>query len=272
MARYLSDRQFHVYTIDLRGFGEWRNPKSKFGADPAIHFTQSKDDLSKLLEALRQKYPNVPIYCLGESIGANYALWQASTKPELLDGAVLVNVSYKVCVHPRPLWVKTFFQGLSHPKTPFNLVPYLKPLLSENKSLVQTCLSDTNTCTAMSAEDLIKAAVTNRRTVQQLDKIPENMPILILAGQKDKIQKTNKLPDMVSRMSSKKTELVILQNKGHMLVEHQTPQKDVYEILDNWLTECTSSKVSDRSGATVVPKATEVHKETTGTVSHLPTM
>ncbi len=240
LGRYFSERNYPVYTIDLRGFGEWRHDAEKYGADKAIHFTQSKEDISRMLEVLRRDNPGIPIFCLGESIGANYALWQASTKPELIDGAILVNVSYKVCVHPRPLWVKTFFQGLSHPKRPLDLVPYLQPLLSDNKALVKNCLSDSETTTVMSVEDLIKAAVTNRRTVQQLDKIPESMPILIVAGQKDRIQKTNKLPDMVSRMSSKKTELVVLHNKGHLLVEHQKVNLEITKILDDWLDKCTN--------------------------------
>lgn len=241
LAQHYCDKNFLVYTIDLRGFGEWRAPSSSED-DKQIHFTQSKDDLTRLLEALRHEYPGVPIYGLGESIGANYALWEVSTKPELLDGVVLVSVSYKVSVHPRALWVKTFFEGLYHSKHPINIAPYLKPYLSENKEIIERCMSHPDTCTQMSVEDLIKAAVTNRRTVQQLDKIPESMPILVVAGKKDLIQKTCKLPEMVSRMSSKKAELVVLPDKGHMLIEHQPVNPEVYDVVDDWLQKCIESR------------------------------
>lgn len=246
-ARELAQKSFNIYAIDLRGFGEWKKDEFPYADDKRIHFTQTKDDITNLLKRLRQEYPSLPIYCIGESIGANYALWEASTNPELIDGAILANVSYKVSVHPRPLWVKTFFQGLAHPKKPLNLVPYLKPTLSENKGLVQTCLAMPDTCTAMSPEDLIKAAITNRRTVQQLHQIPEDLPILIVAGKKDQIQKTKKLPEMVSKMP-KSTKLVVLKDKGHLLLEHQPVDKDIEQILLDWM-ETTKTKQTSASAS-----------------------
>ncbi|MBX9669489.1 MAG: lysophospholipase [Candidatus Obscuribacterales bacterium] len=236
-ARYLSDSGYLVYAQDLRGFGAWKSEDGKFGTDRAIHFTQSKDDLTALLKYLRAHHPGIPIYCLGESIGANYALWEAQTHPELMDGAILCSISYKVDVHPRAIWPLTFVQGLAHPKSPLNLKPYLKPILSEDRQLTEKCLSIPETCTAMSPEDLIKAAVTNRRTVQHIDQIPESMPILVVAGKKDKIQKTRTLAHMVSRMGSKNTQLVVLPDRGHLLVEHQPVNDKVSTVLTSWLEE-----------------------------------
>ncbi|MBX3149892.1 alpha/beta hydrolase [Candidatus Obscuribacterales bacterium] len=254
LGKHFAEKNFHVYTIDLRGLGEWLKPNANFGADKRFHFTQSKDDLSKLLSTLREKYPDVPIFGLGESMGANYCLWEASTCPDLLDGAMLFSISYKVAVHPRPLWVKTFFQGLAHPKTPMNIVPYLEPTLSEDKQLVKKCLAHEDTCKEMSVEDLIKAAVTNRRTVQYLHQLPESMPILIVAGKKDKIQKTNQLHKMVSRMATKKAELVVLKNRGHLLVEHQKPSDEVFEVMNNWLATSVRPRTTVKTIAEVSSK------------------
>lgn len=234
-ARHLTESGYLVFAADLRGFGDWKSDNGKFGTDRAIHFSQSKTDLTEILKRLRGRYEGIPIFCLGESIGANYALWEASTDPELMDGAILFSISYKVDIHPRTLWPITFVQGLAHPKRPLNLKPYLRPILSEDRQLTDKCLAVPETCTAMSPEDLIKAAVTNRRTVQQISQIPESMPILIVAGKKDKIQKTRTLSHMVSRMGSKKTELVILPNRGHLLVEHQPVNNEVSYVLKNWL-------------------------------------
>lgn len=265
LGRHFAEKNFHVYTIDLRGLGEWLKPDADFGADKRFHFTQSKEDLSNLLSTLRERYPDVPIFGLGESMGANYCLWEASTCPDLLDGAMLFNISYKVAVHPRPLWVKTFFQGLAHPKTPMNIVPYLEPTLSEDKQLVKKCLAHEDTCREMSVEDLIKAAVTNRRTVQYLHQLPESMPILIVAGKKDQIQKTNQLHKMVSRMATKKAELVVLKDRGHLLVEHQKPSEEIFEVMNNWLSTSVRPRtvvrpIAEVSSSDIKEAASEVAK------------
>lgn len=241
LARHLSSKGFVVYAADMRGFGDWREPSSEFGNDTAVHFTQSKEDLGNLLRTLRKKHSSLPIYCIGESFGANYAVWQASTEPGSLDGVIACGISYKVCVHPRVIWVPTFFQGLAHPKKPINLAPYLAPILSENKSITQVCLHDSATITAMSPTDLIKAGLTNKIALRGISHLPPSMPILIVAGEKDQIQKTKTLKSMVKRMGSKNTKLMILPGKGHLLLEHREVDTDVEDIVDNWLAEQVAS-------------------------------
>jgi Lysophospholipase len=188
IGRHLSAKGFDVYAQDMRGFGDWRKPHN-FAGDNLIHFTQTKEDLTRILTVLRKKYPDVPIYCMGESLGANYALWESWTEPKLMDGAILCGLSYKVDVHPKFLWVLTFFQGITHPKRPIDLIPYVKPIISHDQEVAKTCMSSEYCTTRMKISDLIKAAVTNRRAVQGVESVPQNMPILIVAGKKDQIQK-----------------------------------------------------------------------------------
>lgn len=234
IGRHLNSKGFDVYAQDMRGFGDWRKPH-KFDGDNLVHFTQTKEDLTRILSLLRRKYPELPIYCIGESLGANYALWESWTEPELMDGAILCGISYKVDVHPRFLWFQTFFQGISHPKRPIDLIPYVKPIISHDKNVAQTCMLSEHCTTRMKISDLIKAAVTNRRAVQGVDLIPEGMPVLIVAGKKDQIQKTRLIPEMVSKMGSRKTEFVVLATKGHLLLELPDVDPEVVAAIDRWL-------------------------------------
>lgn len=249
LARHLAEKGYQVYAADMRGFGDWRSNTTQFDGDSAVHFTKSKDDLTNILKNLRRKYQNLPVYCLGESIGANFAIWEASTDPDLMDGAIASGLSYKVRLHPRPMWIVSIFLGLIHPKHPLNLRRYLQPILTDDKTVTLECLRDAETCQALSAVDLIKAAITNKNAVRLIDKVPESMPILIMAGEKDQVQKTGKIPEIVAKMGSKQTSLVVLRNKGHILLERRAIDPEAAQIVDSWLDNHAQPPAASTGGS-----------------------
>lgn len=247
MARQLTTRGYDVYSADMRGYGDWLKPDAfrEFDGDGGVHYTQSKEDLTRLLKTLRKYYPTTPIVCAGESFGANYAVWEATTEPSLMDGVIASGLSYKICVHPRARWVLTFFQGLRHPRTPLELGPYLQPILSSDVSETKAALEHPDTQRSLSAADLIKAAVTTKRGIREVNKIPPTMPVLVVAGKNDAIQKSNRLPEFVANLGSHRAKLVLLPSKGHLLLEKPKPDSDVISLMDKWLsTELETGQIS----------------------------
>src|SRR5579883_464190 len=81
VATHFADRGYTFYAADLRGFGRWKDEASKFNGDKLIHFTQSQEDLLHVLAAVKEENPTGKLFCFGESLGANYALWVASKSP-----------------------------------------------------------------------------------------------------------------------------------------------------------------------------------------------
>jgi acylglycerol lipase len=74
-----------TYAYDQRGFGKSPNPGLWPGSDAL------RGDLTDFVEAARTKYPNVPVYALGESMGGAVVLTAlASNKPPRADGIILV--------------------------------------------------------------------------------------------------------------------------------------------------------------------------------------
>lgn len=70
---------------DQRGFGQSPNRGQWAGADAM------RDDLSDAVAAARTRYPGVPVYALGESMGGAVVLTAlASSAPPAVDGAILV--------------------------------------------------------------------------------------------------------------------------------------------------------------------------------------
>ena len=69
---------------DQRGFGRSANPGVWAGAEAM------RDDLSDAVAAARLRYPGVPVFALGESMGGAVLLTAlASQTPPQIDGAVL---------------------------------------------------------------------------------------------------------------------------------------------------------------------------------------
>ncbi len=239
LARHLADKGYTFYAADLRGFGRWKIEAAKFNGDDLVHFSQSQEDLATLLKLVRSENPNSKIYCLGESLGANYALWVASTYPSLIDGVIAGSPCIKCCVHVRLRWPADFLQGLLHPKTRLNLEPYINPYLSHDKVVTVDCLKDSKICRSLSPVDLVKTRITNRRTIEHVSEIPSDMPILIIAGRKDRVFKTSSLIEFIPQIGSKKITMNVLENKGHLLLEHQVVLPEVSSMIDEWLDKQT---------------------------------
>ena len=236
IARHLASEGYHVYCTDIRGYGDWLNKDNTFGHDQAIHYGQSKDDLTKVLTTLRQDFPNQKIYCLGESLGANLALWEASTDPQLMDGVVTVGLTNRNRrLTPRPHWAITITKGLDHPKHPIDLRCYMLPVLTEDRKVTEAMVNDKETVTALSPTDIIKANITNKNSIKEVEKIPQTMPVLIIAGAKDRVQNPNTLHELMQRIGSNHKELRILPGKGHVLIEHRVADPVIVELIDKWL-------------------------------------
>lgn len=234
-ANYFCPKGYMVFANDMRGFGDWRETDHAFVGDTNIHYGQSKEDLTNLLKEVRSTYPNLPIFCVGESFGANMAIWEAATDPSLLDGVIAASAGWRTCVHPRAEWVRTFFTGLQNPNRPVNIKPYVADYLSEDKDVAKSLINDSETVNRMSVTNLIKAVVTNKRSIKELNKIPHDMPILLISGKKDQIQKISALTALVPKMGTKEAKLVVFPKKGHMLLECDTIDSEVCDVVEEWL-------------------------------------
>lgn len=83
---------YYVVAPDMRGFGRTRtDPTFSQGQDSTrkIDYAKSVEDMACIAKYMRAKYPGLPLYVIGESLGATVALALAAKHPELVDGLVL---------------------------------------------------------------------------------------------------------------------------------------------------------------------------------------
>jgi len=85
VGEWLAQRDITTLAYDQRGFGQSEHPGLWAGG--AI----LRRDLSDAIAAARQKYPDVPVFAMGESMGAAVVLAAlAENDPPEVDGVVLV--------------------------------------------------------------------------------------------------------------------------------------------------------------------------------------
>ena len=83
----------------------------------AIDYKQSNIDIVALTKYVKTAYPNIPLYVIGESLGADMALHIASECPNLVDGLILAAPSVKHrwfvadLVKKRTNWLEYAFQA-----------------------------------------------------------------------------------------------------------------------------------------------------------------
>ena len=74
-----------TYAYDQRGFGAAPDPGVWAGSDAM------RGDLDNFVDAVRAKYPGVPVYALGESMGGAVVLSSLATQtPPHVDGVILI--------------------------------------------------------------------------------------------------------------------------------------------------------------------------------------
>jgi alpha-beta hydrolase superfamily lysophospholipase len=237
VARHLASNGYPVYALDMRGFGRWQHENDKFGGDSAIHYTQSKVDMTEVLGMLRRIYPQQKIFCMGESLGSNMALWLLSNKPELADGAILSSPCIKRSFHPSPRLVVDLFKGWSSPYKPYDLEPNITPYLSEDETVTEHYMKDPMINRKLSAADLIKSMRTNSEALQGAEKMPENMPLLVVAGEKDQIYKAKAIEPFMKKVGSQNQTIFISPDKGHLLLETTHTDPRILSEIDTWLAK-----------------------------------
>ena len=84
LGEQIGPKGIAIFAYDQRGFG--RSPSRPFWAGAA----SMVNDASDVLTLLRARYPDKPVYLLGNSMGGAVAIITAATRGHLMDGLVLV--------------------------------------------------------------------------------------------------------------------------------------------------------------------------------------
>lgn len=234
LAQKLAQRGALVVAPDLRGFGRWYF--SEEGERSKTSFSKSQEDLSRLFRLLEDQHPGLPLFCIGESLGAHFARRATALHPELVRGLILSSP----CMRPRlvslPLipytWSQLVIAGIN-PAHEVNLSPFARQFLKDEPDNLETYLNDPLSRKSLEVLELIDSLrIADSRG---LGAIPKDMPVLVLRGKKDCVCKVSSMKKFIDSLKSDNLTVHRCSGSGHIILQTPELNSNVFNVLEGWL-------------------------------------
>ncbi len=239
VAEALTGGGFALMGADLRGHGRSEGKRGHF---PSIELVMQ--DIDILLEQARKRYPKIPLFLFGHSLGGVLVLYYCLKRNPGLQGIIASASALRTEVENQPVKIflakllKPFFPGLSMPST-------LNPDdISRNKEVVQAYKNDPLVQHKITLGFGKTMIAVNKWTREHAGEF--SLPLLIMHGKADKIAFLSGSAEFAEKAGDKCT-LMVWDDAYHEL--HNEPeQEEVFETMLSWMR----GKI-DRGRATKTP-------------------
>jgi len=255
LARELAGQGYVVVAPDLRGYGRWC-PETESLHSSRVSYDKSYADLKDLVRAVRNHYPALPLYVIGESLGAGMTLHLAADMPQSIDGIVLSSPAIKRRIYMEPRMVMDLTVMMLSPSKEIDLVPYIKRFASEDPQVVDAALSDPLVRRKLTMIDLLKTSQLIKSNIRHAAKIPDNMPVLIIQGDRDRMLRSNGVVTLLDHLKCKDQTVKWFPGKGHLLLETPHIMPETVSTVSQWLSQrvhdATPTKAQMLKSASIV--------------------
>ncbi len=270
LARTLASQGFVVYAQDLRGYGRWQEKtlKAVAGDDrmpgpdsvdqsvtmteprqvaddgslvPEVSYDQSFEDLKQVINAAHHEHPSLPLFLIGESLGAGLSIHAAQDMPGAVDGLVLSSPALKRRLYVTPevakAMVKDYASLVTNPRKECDLLPFIKNLSSEDPRIVDEEINDPYIRKHLSCRDLLNTFSMIKNNLDYAKGVSADIPVLVIQGDHDRILKQNAVVLLLDRLKCKDQTVRWLNGKGHVLIETALVEPSTMGTITNWLTD-----------------------------------
>ena len=243
LGRTLAAQGFAVYATDLRGYGrcgsEHHHEFCKLpDCKQKIDYEKSFTDLVKLSHALKQQYPSVPFYCVGESLGGAMAIKLSSKYPELINGLVLSAPAIKRHNFFDPYLIAQAASWIAvNPTAKIDVMPFVRKFASDDPEVIVELQHDPLLRTHLSAYELLKSHNAVRKTISYVPGIKPEIPVLVIQGSADRCIKANAVMLLLSKLRSDDQTVKWFHQRGHILLETKHVKPDTMDSVVMWISD-----------------------------------
>jgi len=241
LAKHLADQGFAVVGLDLRGHGRWYfGPFQKLGGK-TISYTQSVKDLQALCGELRNQYPGLPLFCIGESTGGGVAMHAVGQEKNLFDGLVLASAGTRTNIFDWKLIIPDLCKGLTNLDKQIDGSPYILKYASEDKRIVNEMVADPLSRSFLSGKEIIKTLFFINSMQGAARKLPQDLPVLLLQGGKDHIVSPATAEALLRNIGSDDKRMVVFQESGHVMLGTSYIKEPIMNLVTKWLNDETNA-------------------------------
>lgn len=247
-ANHLSSLGFKVIAYDMRGHGRWYHNQKTFDEGDHVNYSRSCNDLIVLLTHIRVKYPTLPLFCIGESIGGAVAIRAGSANPGLYDGLVMVSPGTKPCTFNPVMVAKDFVKGITHLDRLMDVTRYITRYSSDDNRVTNEMVTDPLSRTELTGKEVLQTGYFISTTPKFAGKLAEHISVLIIQGEEDRIVSASTIKTIYKQLHSKHKSIVYLPDCGHVLLGTSFLKPQVVSSISQWLVERSREKTSALTG------------------------
>lgn len=228
VAEALNRSGLAVIALDLRGHGK---SEGKRGHSPNYDLLLS--DIGRLVQYTATRFPDIPKFLYGHSLGGNLVLHYALKKKPRLSGIVVTAPLFRLAFDP-PHWQQLLLKMLNRMNIRIGMPSRINPAdLSRDQAVVDAYTADPlnhATITPVLAVEMIEAGLWNLKQAARL-----SCPTLLIHGDADRITSCEASREF-ARQAGDPCTLKIWPGLYHE--PHHEPEKEqVLETILAWLNQ-----------------------------------
>jgi alpha-beta hydrolase superfamily lysophospholipase len=180
MGNKIAARNINVYVMDHRGFGRSTGDRGHINA-----YRTFVEDIAALIETIRARHEQVPIFILGHSMGGIFATYVAAAYAQMLSGVIFLNPWVRDTVRlPLGVTASILLSGIAGSRRPWQ-PPGGPEAMTTNEEAVRMLNADPLWQRQQSSVFLVQIARMRSGILRQAERI--RVPALVLQAEADRV-------------------------------------------------------------------------------------
>ncbi len=240
LAQHLARQGFVFIGLDLRGHGE-RFYKA-FAGQPnhRVDYEKSADDLGHLVKKVKATYPGLPVFCLGESVGAAVTTHFLTRYKGECDGVILCSPGTRPRFFNPFMVIPDFIKGVTHLDDQMDVSRYIDHYSSDDKRVSDEMIADPLSRIKLTPKEILRTAFFIRTTSNAAKDADPKVPVLIVQGEEDGIVSRKSTKAILKNLPTERKELVEFKDAGHVLLGTSYLKPQVVNSVSKWLSDQTA--------------------------------
>jgi alpha-beta hydrolase superfamily lysophospholipase len=244
LARTFAVNGSGFVSMDMRGFGscyfgDYQRFSTKDDDRHKVDYEKSYEDIVKLAQAIKQKYPDLRLIVLGESLGCTFCVRLAAEHPELVYGLAMSAPAIKLN-HDMFAGHGQIFDGVAaalKPDHEIDLKGFFADLCSARADVQAEMQDDPYIRKELGIHALLSTDEVVGKTAKWGKSTDKRLAVLILQGSKDGCVSPKHVVDLMNNMPSDDQTLDWRGNFGHLQLETVYMQIPTIDAVSDWLQD-----------------------------------
>jgi alpha-beta hydrolase superfamily lysophospholipase len=251
LARTLAVNGIGFVSMDMRGFGRCKFDDKKQFSTPdddksKVNYEKSFEDIVQLAKLVKQKYPDVRLIALGESLGCTFCVRLAAEHPELLSGMVLSApaVHLNKDMYGGEGQIRQGLKAVIRPSHELNMRGFFAELCSSREDVQNEMLDDPLIVKQLPLGALISTDEVVEKTAKWGKSTSPELAVLVLQGSADGCVSPKHVVDLMNNMKSDDQTLAWRGNFGHLQLETCFMRAATISAIADWLLDHSRDRAS----------------------------